>query len=165
MDRAKQVEFCKKCKHRKPDIKQGLLCSLTNAKADFDVSCENYSEDNSAKEYYKQQKKGIRKETIAAIIGTLIMTLFMAGKVYVKHIAHNQKQRIEYHTTSNKKLKFDEKQVGRIVSIQKFIDEENASCPIRYDDEFITLIKVQRINNTLNSHTLTMKLTLTANTM
>ncbi len=45
MTRQEHLEFCKKCKKRKSDIKQGLLCGITGMKADFEETCENYEHD------------------------------------------------------------------------------------------------------------------------
>ena len=45
MTREEQLRFCSVCKHRKMDMQQGMLCELTNAKADFDGTCPNYDED------------------------------------------------------------------------------------------------------------------------
>ncbi len=147
MDRAQQVEFCKKCEHRKPDIKQGLLCGLTDAKADFDDSCENFSEDNKAQVYYKQQEKGVRKETIASIIGTVLAVMLVAGRVYLKHWSHNQKHKIEYNLQEKNRLRQKSKkalsQNSSRYSIQQFVNEENDECPIRYDNACLTLTKVQ----------------------
>lgn len=49
MTRAEQLRFCSVCKHRKMDMQQGMLCELTNAKADFDGTCPNYDEDAKVK--------------------------------------------------------------------------------------------------------------------
>ncbi|MBS2099223.1 toxin-antitoxin system YwqK family antitoxin [Carboxylicivirga linearis] len=45
MTRQEQLEFCKKCKNRKSDINQGIICSLTGAKADFEESCKDFEGD------------------------------------------------------------------------------------------------------------------------
>lgn len=58
MTREEQLKFCSVCKHRKMDMRQGLLCELTNAKANFDSTCPNYDED--AKEKAKNER--IEKE-------------------------------------------------------------------------------------------------------
>ena len=58
MTREEQLRFCSVCKHRKMDMQQGMLCELTNAKADFDGTCPNYDED--AKEKAKNER--IEKE-------------------------------------------------------------------------------------------------------
>ncbi len=49
MTREEQLKFCSVCNHRKMDMRQGMLCELTNAKADFDGTCPNYDEDEKEK--------------------------------------------------------------------------------------------------------------------
>ena len=49
MTREEQLKFCSVCKRRKMDMQQGMLCELTNAKADFDGTCPNYDEDTKEK--------------------------------------------------------------------------------------------------------------------
>ena len=58
MTREEQLRFCSVWKHRKMDMQQGMLCELTNAKADFDGTCPKYDED--AKEKAKNER--IEKE-------------------------------------------------------------------------------------------------------
>ncbi|MCT4589371.1 MAG: hypothetical protein N4A71_16220 [Carboxylicivirga sp.] len=50
MTRQEQLEFCKKCKNRKKDFQQGLLCSITGEKADFENTCEHYNHDETISE-------------------------------------------------------------------------------------------------------------------
>lgn len=45
MEREKQLEFCKQCSHRKMDFKVGLLCGLTDKRADFKIVCPDFVED------------------------------------------------------------------------------------------------------------------------
>lgn len=47
MDRQKQLEYCKKCTKQKFDSTQGIICSLTNQKADFENECEYFEIDKS----------------------------------------------------------------------------------------------------------------------
>lgn len=49
MTREEQLKFCKVCKNQKFDITQGIICGLTNMSADFEVICDNYSEDEELK--------------------------------------------------------------------------------------------------------------------
>lgn len=49
MTREEQLKFCSVCKHRKMHMQQGMLCELTNAKADFEGTCPNYDEDEKEK--------------------------------------------------------------------------------------------------------------------
>jgi len=50
LTREEQVAFCKRCKLRKMDFKQGLVCSLTSQKADFQTDCPHFIEDPDVKE-------------------------------------------------------------------------------------------------------------------
>ena len=40
------------------DMQQGMLCELTNAKADFDNTCPNYDEDTKEKAKSDRIRKG-----------------------------------------------------------------------------------------------------------
>lgn len=42
------LSFCKYCVNQTFDRRKGLICSLTNAKADFDAECDWFKLDNSA---------------------------------------------------------------------------------------------------------------------
>ncbi len=48
MTRQEQLVFCKRCTQRKMDLKSGLLCGITDAKATFEESCTNFQEDPNA---------------------------------------------------------------------------------------------------------------------
>ena len=61
MTREEQLKFCKVCKHRQMDVNQGLLCGLTNAKADFDGTCDTYDEDAVEKQKKKQSKRYVKR--------------------------------------------------------------------------------------------------------
>ncbi|WP_082832283.1 RDD family protein [Aquimarina aggregata] len=56
MNRQKQLVFCKVCKNQKFDMKQGVICELTNTVADFQETCEHYEEDVTLKEKEKVQE-------------------------------------------------------------------------------------------------------------
>lgn len=45
MTREERLEFCLVCTKRKPNIKKGLLCSLTGEHATFEGNCNDYDED------------------------------------------------------------------------------------------------------------------------
>lgn len=49
ISRAEQLSFCERCKYRKMNLQQGLLCGLTNQKADFDPTCPTFDEDPEVK--------------------------------------------------------------------------------------------------------------------
>ena len=121
MNRAQQVEFCKICEHRKPDIKQGLICGLTNAKADFEVSCENFSKDYKAQVYYKQQKKGVReetrKETRKETILFIITIVAILSRITVKRVNSYNKnffQKYKTEIVNKNKKKVNEKQIAEL---------------------------------------------------
>lgn len=48
--REQHLEFCKVCTLRKMNFKRGLLCSLTDEMADFDITCPTYIQDDQAVE-------------------------------------------------------------------------------------------------------------------
>jgi rhomboid protease GluP len=47
MNRDKQLEYCKKCKKQAFDMSQGIVCGLTNQKADFTGECEHFELDGT----------------------------------------------------------------------------------------------------------------------
>ncbi|WP_442264593.1 RDD family protein [Tenacibaculum sp. ZS6-P6] len=49
MTREERLSFCKICKNQKLDFKQGIVCGLTNAPAEFENSCDSFSEDITLK--------------------------------------------------------------------------------------------------------------------
>ncbi len=50
MTREEHLKFCKKCLNRKMDLKTGIICNLTQEKADFENECSNFQIDESVKE-------------------------------------------------------------------------------------------------------------------
>ncbi|PHR46365.1 MAG: hypothetical protein COA32_10950 [Fluviicola sp.] len=62
MDRAYRLSYCKKCTLRDFSPKQGIVCSLTNAPADFDESCESFKEDAKEAKSIKVQEELIKKD-------------------------------------------------------------------------------------------------------
>lgn len=50
MTREEHLKFCKVCINRKMDMQQGLICSITSERADFENNCENYRIDEIEKE-------------------------------------------------------------------------------------------------------------------
>ncbi len=45
MTLSEQLLFCKKCHNRRMDMSQGIVCSLTGNKPDFQDTCENFNLD------------------------------------------------------------------------------------------------------------------------
>ncbi|MCK4662290.1 MAG: hypothetical protein KAT68_05455 [Bacteroidales bacterium] len=54
MTREDQIKFCQVCKNRKFNPQIGLICGLTNEKAQFTDTCESYDEDS---ELIKREKE------------------------------------------------------------------------------------------------------------
>lgn len=48
MTREQQLVFCKKCQNRKLDMKQGIICGLTDEKATFQDECPDFKLDEEA---------------------------------------------------------------------------------------------------------------------
>lgn len=57
MTREQHLQFCKKCTNREMDLKQGLICSLTNKKADFINECRSFVQDPNYKERFDDQEE------------------------------------------------------------------------------------------------------------
>jgi hypothetical protein len=47
MTREEYVAVCQQCTNRKMDIEQGILCKITNEKANFIGACKDYTKDES----------------------------------------------------------------------------------------------------------------------
>ena len=75
MTREEQLKFCSVCNHRKMDMKHGMLCGLTNAKADFDTACPNYDED--AKEKIKNERIEQEYQETLTVSGWLAFFLWI----------------------------------------------------------------------------------------
>ena len=50
MTREEHLVFCKKCLNRKFDPKQGVICKITDERADFEDECKDFDHDSSVKE-------------------------------------------------------------------------------------------------------------------
>lgn len=63
MNRDEQLVFCKKCVNQKLDLQEGLICTLTNRKADFVGSCPDFIIDKQkvkeVVEIYKSENESI----------------------------------------------------------------------------------------------------------
>lgn len=64
MIREEQLAFCKKCLNRKMDLKQGLICNLTNEKAAFYGECTDFKNDKTVKEAPLDDKEGLQSSEI-----------------------------------------------------------------------------------------------------
>ncbi|RZT91752.1 rhomboid protease GluP [Ancylomarina subtilis] len=64
MTREERVKFCKVCDKSKFDTRQGIVCGLTNAKADFEEECPDFTGNNEEVYVYQppEAKKGLLAE-------------------------------------------------------------------------------------------------------
>ncbi len=65
MDRTKQLEYCKKCTKQKFDPRQGIICSLTNQKADFESECEHFEIDKAKIVTETEKQKSEKKSKVS----------------------------------------------------------------------------------------------------
>ena len=65
MNREKQLEYCKICSNQEFDIKQGIICSLTSKKADFDTECEHFEIDISIIKALNEKQLSVKRSRIA----------------------------------------------------------------------------------------------------
>jgi len=49
MTRQERLKFCRACSHHKFDANNGIICSITNSPATFEVACTIYKEDPELK--------------------------------------------------------------------------------------------------------------------
>lgn len=63
MTRDEQLIFCKNCTNSKLDFKIGLICVLTNQKANFENKCLNFNPTDNYKKEIEDNKPQIRIET------------------------------------------------------------------------------------------------------
>jgi uncharacterized RDD family membrane protein YckC len=56
MTRDEHLAFCKVCKNQKFDEEKGIICELTNQRADFEGKCNSYTEDT---ELMRRQEEAI----------------------------------------------------------------------------------------------------------
>lgn len=73
MDRAQHLEFCRVCTNRKFDTSRGLVCSLTDALADFESECPEYilDIDESVRLKRKQEERSQKLEKEARSVSGL----------------------------------------------------------------------------------------------
>jgi len=65
MKREDQIKFCEKCINRKMDFNQGLICCLSNKKAAFENSCDDYIIDDKISKKYFNDDYGLNSNEIS----------------------------------------------------------------------------------------------------
>jgi len=85
MNRTKQLEFCKICENQKFDTHKGIICSLTNDKADFIGTCPSFKEKPEMKKYneYKSQSETIRYPALNLVISVFQIFGWVVGIVTI----------------------------------------------------------------------------------
>lgn len=85
MTREEQVKFCKSCVNRSFASSQGLICKLTNQKADFQFECVNYQldevlikkeEQRADSDYFTTNKVSSGKRLANYIIDRICIFIF-----------------------------------------------------------------------------------------
>lgn len=85
MNREDRLHYCRYCKKRAYSIEQGIICSISNEPASFDINCPLYDEDLKKKEEDEHMKR-LRKSRLnlspkevikELIIGIIIVVIFL----------------------------------------------------------------------------------------
>lgn len=99
MDRKERLEYCNKCTKRSFDRNKGVVCSLTNEHADFNLTCEFFTEDEKViskieeqnkikaaekldKETYGLSSLGITNLVTVGIIIIILSIIIQVAKIY-----------------------------------------------------------------------------------
>ncbi len=73
MTREERMKFCSVCDKSKFDTKKGILCSLTNAKADFEEECPDFTGNDEEVYVYQppEEKRGFVADKIIEFFAVL----------------------------------------------------------------------------------------------
>lgn len=83
-----KLDLCKKCKKRKFDLAQGIICGLTNGKPTFENSCPDFENDETVKEFKgfdikpNNERAKILLSMIWIVLGLEILSLVSSGLQY-----------------------------------------------------------------------------------
>jgi hypothetical protein len=55
LSRKEQLKYCKVCENRTFSKREGIICKLTNLKADFEANCDNYTGDQKTINNFNQR--------------------------------------------------------------------------------------------------------------
>ncbi len=103
MNREKQLEYCKKCIKQEFDMKQGIICSLTKQKANFEIECNDFEIDKSKIEAIKEKKANEQKSKIAygfspKQIDDIVISELSKKQAFVLALETAKKTQLEYRT-------------------------------------------------------------------
>ena len=79
MNREEQLKFCKVCENQKFDLKQGIICGLTDQIADFEETCYDFVENSFLREEWEASKKEADVESRMASAGKRFGNLILDG--------------------------------------------------------------------------------------
>ena len=146
---SERLKVCQTCKNCKRDIDRGLMCGLSDAKPEFEESCDKYESDGKAEirqQYRAESDKRIkgRKWWLAAIPVIIIIVLFAAkcsvksatesivDKQIQEHIQENVNQIGQSYsfstTNSSAKTKSNDPIKSQFASFEIRIEEYYKTC-------------------------------------
>lgn len=88
IERMNKLDFCKKCKKRKFDLKQGIVCGLTNEKPTFEDNCPDFESDETVRDYQSLSLKSNSQRAKALltiiwiVLGLEVVSLISSGLQY-----------------------------------------------------------------------------------
>ncbi len=111
MNRKDQLDFCKVCIHKKNDLQKGIVCALTNERANFKDTCPNFKIDEKrAKEEKEKLLKRIEdgatgSSTSRSPVWTIIFVILVLIRIGFKI---NRYQRNKQKNKDNIKEQLEE---------------------------------------------------------
>lgn len=76
MEQKERLSFCKKCKNRQFDPNRGIVCGLTQQKADFDNGCVNFIQDPaSVDDFSLAEKADVAEQEVVSISEEILENL------------------------------------------------------------------------------------------
>lgn len=82
MTREEYIKICSVCKNRSFNPKTGIICGLTNEKADFKGNCADFVEDENEVKHQVLRANHDKRET-RGVINKGRIALFVVGALYV----------------------------------------------------------------------------------
>jgi len=82
MTRQERLQFCAVCEKRDFDPRQGIICGLTGAAAEFEGNCKDFVEDPKEVVQVKEQKASLKADTNKSI-NRGRYALFVIGALYL----------------------------------------------------------------------------------
>lgn len=78
MTREEHLAFCKQCTNRKLDLKQGIICTLTGEKADFEGECPDYQNDPTVPEPSTEYQEAVHHDQLSRALSPEKMKSLLA---------------------------------------------------------------------------------------